>query len=53
MSDSHLDEDTYQRIQDIVTYFSKQYKIKYSVRGIIDLLHRLGYTYKKPKTLSQ
>jgi transposase len=32
-----------------VSYVAKQFKVKYSVSGLTELLHRLGYSYKKPK----
>lgn len=47
--DTHLNERTYLRIQDIVAYVDKQFKVKYSISGMTDLLHRLNYAYKKPK----
>ncbi len=47
--DSHLNETTYLRIQDIVSYVAKYFKVTYSISGMTDLLHRLNYSYKKPK----
>ncbi len=47
--DEHLKENTYLRIQDIVAQVAKQYKVRYSISGMTELLHRLGYVYKKPK----
>ncbi len=47
--DNHLNKNTYVRTQEIVSYVTKQFKVKYSISGMTDLLHRLGYTYKKPK----
>ncbi|MDR4503210.1 MAG: IS630 family transposase [Candidatus Scalindua sp.] len=47
--DNHLNTKTYQRIQEIVSYVTKQFKVKYSISGMTDLLHRIGYTYKKSK----
>ncbi len=47
--DNHLNEITYMRTQDIVSYIFKQFKVKYSISGMADLLHRSGYAYKKPK----
>ncbi len=38
--DSHLDKNTYQRIQNIVSYVCKQFKVEYSISGMTDLLHR-------------
>ncbi len=40
--DEHLKENTYLRIQDIVAQVSKQYKVRYSISGMTELLHRLG-----------
>ena len=37
------------RIQDIATYVFREFKVKYSISGMTELLHRLNYTYKKPK----
>ncbi len=47
--DSHLNETTYLRTQDIVSYVAKHFKVAYSISGMTDLLHRLNYSYKKPK----
>jgi len=45
----HLDEHTYLASKDIRHYVKKKYKIEYSATGMKDLLHRLGFVYKKPK----
>jgi transposase len=45
----HLDENTYLTSKDIRHYVKKTYKAKYSATGMKDLLHRLGFVYKKPK----
>ncbi len=47
--DVHLNENTYLRTQDIVAYVSRQFKVKYSISGMTELLHRQHYAYKKPK----
>ena len=47
--DIHLNETTYLRIQDIVSYVARRFKVAYSISGMTDLLHRLNYSYKKPK----
>lgn len=47
--DDHLNENTYLRTQDIVAYVSKRFKVKYSISGMTELLHRQHYAYKKPK----
>ena len=47
--DSHLNETTYLRTQEIVSYVARHFKVAYSISGMTDLLHRLNYSYKKPK----
>ena len=45
----HLDETTYLTSKEIRHYVKKTYGIEYSASGMKDLLHRLGFVYKKPK----
>jgi transposase len=45
----HLDENTYLTSKDIRHYVKKTYKVEYSATGMKELLHRLGFVYKKPK----
>jgi transposase len=45
----HLDENTYLTSVAIRQYVHKKYGVKYSPAGMKDLLHRLGFSYKKPK----
>ncbi|GHT21722.1 hypothetical protein FACS189419_03050 [Planctomycetales bacterium] len=45
----HLDENLYQRSQGIILYIKKRYKVHYSSSGVKKLLHRLNFSYKKPK----
>ena len=47
--DEHLNENTYLSTKEVVSYVAKRFKVKYSVSGLTELLHRLGYVYKKPK----
>lgn len=47
--DIHLNQNTYLRTQDVASYVAKEFKIEYSISGMKDLLHRLNYSYKKPK----
>jgi transposase len=44
----HLDEKTYLVSKDIRHYIKKNYKVEYSLTGVKELLHRLGFSYKKP-----
>lgn len=45
----HLDEYTYTKTKDICAYIEKKYGVSYTVGGLTTLLHRIGFTYKKPK----
>lgn len=47
----HLQSIIYLSTKDIVEYVSDTYGIKFSVSGMRDLLHRLNFTYKKPKVV--
>jgi transposase len=44
----HLDKTTYLASKEIRCYIKKTYNIEYSPSGVKDLLHRLGFSYKKP-----
>jgi transposase len=37
--------------KQVIAYVKKQLKIKYSHDGIVKLLHRMGYEYKKTKLI--
>jgi transposase len=45
----HLGEKTYLTSKEIRHYVKNTYGIEYSATGMKDLLHRLGFVYKKPK----
>ena len=45
----YLEENTLPDAKSVIAYIKKQYKVKYSLSGVTDLLHRLGFSYKKPK----
>ena len=34
--------------KSVINHIDKQYRVLYSVSGVTDLLHRLGFSYKKP-----
>ena len=36
------------RVKAVIAHIYKQYKVRYSASGVTDLLHRLGFSYKKP-----
>lgn len=46
---THLEETLYQNVAAIVSYVRATYAVEYSVSGMTELLHRLGFVYKKPK----
>lgn len=45
----YLKINTKRTAKEAVDYVFKTYSVKYSTIGITKLLHRLGFTYKKPK----
>lgn len=49
--DKHLEQDTYLKVEEIVFYVKKTFNKKYSISGMTDLLHRMGFVYKKPKVV--
>ncbi len=49
--DEHLSQQTYLRAADIAAYIQTTFAVTYSVNGVTDLLHRMGYAYKKPKVV--
>lgn len=44
-----LDSNIYLTTNQIIEYVEREFGISYSTSGMKDLLHRLGYVYKKPK----
>lgn len=46
-----LRDNTQRTAKDVAEHIRKTYGIKYSTIGITKLLHRLGFTYKKPKII--
>lgn len=47
----YLKDNTKRTAKEIVGYVDKTYGVKFSVIGLTKLLHRLGFTYKKPKII--
>jgi transposase len=45
----HLRATVYRRAKDIVEYIKRTFKVKYTEKGVVPLLHGLGFSYKKPK----
>lgn len=44
----HLTEFTFLSVSSIVIYVKKEYGVQFCTSGMTDLLHRLGFSYKKP-----
>lgn len=49
--DLHLREQLYLTAKEIAHYVEQRWHISYSESGMTQLLHRLGYVYKKPKLI--
>ena len=47
--DSHLSEKIYLSAKEICSWVLNQFGVQYTSKGMTDLLHRIGYCYKKPK----
>jgi len=43
-----LDSKIYLTTAEVCSYVEEHFNIKYTISGMTDLLHRLGFTYKKP-----
>jgi len=46
--ESYLEEHILPDAKSVIAHIDKQYGVRYSVIGVTDLLHRLGFYYKKP-----
>lgn len=46
---AHLDEQLYSDSKEIIEWIKDKYGKSYSTSGVVELLHRLGYSYKKTK----
>lgn len=44
----YLEDHLLPDAKSVIAYIKKQYHVKYSLSGVTDLLHRLGFSYKKP-----
>jgi transposase len=49
--EKHLEKETYLKVEEIIFYIKKIFNIKYTVSGMTDLMHRMGFVYKKPKVV--
>lgn len=51
MLDEHLQEHTYLTIAPILLFVKHEFNANYTASGLTDLLHRMGFTHKKSKTV--
>lgn len=49
--EEHLEEVTYRRVDEIIAYIEEEFDVVYSRSGVTNLLHRLGFSYKKPRKI--
>jgi len=47
----HVEKNTYHSAAAIAHYVENTYEIKYSVKGMVHLLKRIGFTYKKTRLI--
>lgn len=48
---AHLDEYLYEDVKVICEYVKSTFEIEYSISGMTDLLHRIGFVYKQTKAV--
>lgn len=48
---AHLGTETYLTVEAIIGHVKEIYQINYSISGLRQLLHRIGFVYKKAKTV--
>jgi transposase len=46
--DDYLEATILPDAKSVIAHIFRQYRVHYSISGVTDLLHRLGYSYKKP-----
>ena len=46
--EDYLEEHILPDAKSVIAHIYQQYGVRYSVSGVTDLLHRLGFSYKKP-----
>jgi transposase len=46
-----LDSKIYRTAEEVCVYVWKRFKVRYTVQGMVQTLHRIGYSYKKGSTV--
>lgn len=49
---AHLDDQLYLDVKPIICWVEESFGVRYSISGMRDLLHRLGFTYKQTKAVA-
>lgn len=49
--DAHLQEHVYLTVDSILLFVKNEFNVTYTASGMTDLLHRMGFTHKKSKTV--
>jgi len=49
----YLNQNLYSTVKEIVVFVNSRFGINYSVEGMTNLLHKLGFTYKKTKIVPE
>jgi len=47
--EGYLEEHILPDAKSVIDHIDKHYRVRYSLSGVTDLLHSLGFSYKKPK----
>lgn len=47
----HLQDNVYLSANSIIDYVRRRFGVEYKVSGLTHLLHRMGFSYKKPKAV--
>jgi len=46
--EAYLEEHIFPDAKSVIAHIDRQYGVHYSVSGVTDMLHRMGFSYKKP-----
>jgi len=46
--ETYLEDHILPDAKTVIAYIEKQYGVRYGLSGVTDLLHRMGFSYKKP-----
>ena len=46
--EGYLEDHLFTEAKSVIAHIARHYRVHYSISGVTDLLHRLGFSYKKP-----